>query len=184
VPTPPTPPPSAYPFGMGIPFSLALRRLLPQHHLLAECGDRLPTPLVRQQRTEHRRRGEVSSYLSNEGAARQRPRRTVLQRVLRRVHALVAMLATRGRLPSYPVQVFTEASMPGKYLRYPIGQGGRTAVQPFQFGRTASTTRRPGAPVPVARLARHESNRIRRARTTASSRAASSTPPDGARVCR
>jgi hypothetical protein len=46
VPTLPTPPPSTYPFGMGIPFSHALRRLLFKHHLMMLINEITPRELL------------------------------------------------------------------------------------------------------------------------------------------
>ena len=66
----------------------------------------------------------------DEIAARPRPGRTVLQRVLRRIHARIAMMATRGRLFPDSGQVLIKASVSGEHLRHPVGQGRPTPVQP------------------------------------------------------
>ena len=52
-------------------------------------------------------------------------RRTVFQRMLRQIHARIALVVTRGRLFSDSVQVFTGAPVSGEHLRHPVSQGGR-----------------------------------------------------------
>ena len=91
-------PPPVDPLGVGVPHPHPLRCLFPKHNLLTEGGHGPPPSLAHQQCLEVCRRRDVPSDFHNEVAARPRSRRTVLQRVLRRIHARIAVVATRGRL--------------------------------------------------------------------------------------
>ena len=109
---------------MGAPHPRSLRCLLPKHNLLTEGGHGPPPSLARQQCPEDRRRRKVPSDFHDEIAARPRPHRTELQRVLRRIHARIAVVATRDRFFPDSVQVFTKAPVPGEHLRHPVNRGG------------------------------------------------------------
>jgi len=50
-----------------------------------------------------------------------RPRWARLQRVLRRIARMAAVVAHLGALLSYPAQVLTETSMSGEHLCHPVG---------------------------------------------------------------
>ena len=140
-------PPPVDPLGVGAPHPRSHRCLLPKHNLLTERGHGPPPSLARQQCPEDRRRREVQSDFHDEIAARPRPRRTEFQRVLRRIHARIAMVATRGRVLPDSVPVFTKAPVSGEHLRHSVSQGGGRSRfnQASQFGRTASRTLSPGA---------------------------------------
>ena len=147
-------PPPADPLGVGVPHPHPLRCLLPKHNLLTEGGHSPLPSLAHQQRLEDRRRREVPSDFHDEIAARPRLRRTELQRVLRRIHARIAVMGTRGRFLPDSVQVFAKASVPGEHLRHPVSRGGggpAPSNQTSQFGKTASRTLSPGAPALVSR---------------------------------
>ena len=85
---------------VGAPHPCSLRCFLPKHNLLTEEGHGSPPSLARQQCREDRRWREVPPDFRDEIAARPRPRRTELQRVLRRIHARIAVVATRCRVGS------------------------------------------------------------------------------------
>ena len=124
-------PPPVDPLGVGAPHPRSHRCLLPKHNLLTERGHGPPPSLARQQCPEDRRRREVQSDFHDEIAARPRPRRTEFQRVLRRIHARIAMVATRGRVLPDSVPVFTKAPVSGEHLRHSVSQGGGAIpVQP------------------------------------------------------
>ena len=123
-------PPPVDPLGVGAPHTRSLCCFLPKHNLLTEGGHGPPPSLARQQCPEDRRRREVPSDFHDEIAARPRPRRTELQRVLRRIHARIAVVATRGRFLPDSVQVFIKAPVPGEHLRHPISQEGPGPIQP------------------------------------------------------
>jgi len=60
------------------------------------------------------------------------PRRTVSQRVLRRVLVRLTMPAPGGALSfGLVTQVLTKASMPGEHLRKPIMESTVCAIHPF-----------------------------------------------------
>ena len=139
-------PPPVDPLGVGVPHPYPFRCLLPKHNLLTEGGHGPSPSLARQQCLDDRRRREVPLNFHDEVAARPCPGRTVFQHVLRRIHARIAVVATRGRLFSDSVQVFTKAPVPGKHLSHPVSQGGAApSNQTSQFGKTASRTLSPGA---------------------------------------
>ena len=174
-------PPPADPLGVGVPHPHPLRCLLPKHNLLTEGGHGPPPSLAHQQCLEDSRQREVPSDFRDEVAARLRPRRTVLQRVL---HARIAVVATRGRLFSDSVQIFTKAPVPGEHLRHPVSQGGPApSNQTSQFGRAASRTLSPGTPALMSRLARHLSSRANRPRPLTSA-PTGPTPSDRPQVWR
>ena len=74
------------------------RCLLPKHNLLTEGGHDPPPYLAHQYCLEDRRRREIPFDFHSKVAARPRPRRTVVQRVLRRFHARIAVVATHSHL--------------------------------------------------------------------------------------
>ena len=122
--------PPVDPLGVGAPHPHSFRCLLPKHNLLTEGGHGPPTSLARQQCPVDRRRREVPSDVHDEIAARPRPRRTELQRVLRRIHARIAVMATSGGFLPDSVQVFAKSPVPGEYLRHPVSQRGPGPIQP------------------------------------------------------
>ena len=74
------------------------RCLLPKHNLLTEGGHDPPPYLAHQYCLEDRRRREIPFDFHSKVAARPRPRRTVVQRVLRRFHARIAVVTTHSHL--------------------------------------------------------------------------------------
>ena len=116
--------PPVDPLGVGAPHPRPLRYLLPKHNLLTEGGHGSPPSLVIQHCLEDRRRREVPFDFHDEVAARPRPRRPDLQRLLHQIHTRIAVVATRGRLLSDSEQVFNKAPVPGEHLRHPLSQGG------------------------------------------------------------
>ena len=74
------------------------RCLLPKHNLLTEGGHDPPPYLAHQYCLEDRRRREIPFDFHSKVAARPRPRRTVVQRVLRRFHARIAVVPTHSHL--------------------------------------------------------------------------------------
>ena len=96
-------PPPVDPLGVRVPHPRPLCCLLPKHNLLTEGGHGPPPSLARQQSLEDRRRREVPSDFHDEIAARPRPRRTELQRVLRRIHASFLIRCKYSPKHPYPV---------------------------------------------------------------------------------
>ena len=146
-------PPPVDSLRVGAPHPRSLRCHLPKHNLLTEGGHGPPPSLARQQCRENRRRREVPPDFRDETAARPRPRRTELQRVLRRIHARIAVVATRGRFLPDSVQVFAKAPVPGDYLCYPVSQGSQGLTKqdqprrpPCQGVDSLPRTSRVGAP--------------------------------------
>jgi hypothetical protein len=106
--------------GTSLPFSL--RSILPEHHLITEGGDRLPTFLAPQK-----------VALSTNGNERfiHSFRVALIQRVLRQVHFLITMVvAPCDRFFTDLMQVLIEASVHVEYLCNPVHQGKPAADQP------------------------------------------------------
>ena len=114
---------------MGVLHPQPLRCLLPKHNLLTEGGHGPAPSLAHQQCLEDRERREIPSDFHDEVRAQLRPHRTVLQRVLCRIYARIAVVATRGSLLPDSVQVFTKAPVSGEHLRQSVGQGRPAPVQ-------------------------------------------------------
>lgn len=83
---------------MGSLLPFPFRCFLPEHHLLAEVGNRTSTILTRQQRYKHHRWREIYTYFRGESK-----RRAIFQRGLRRVQLLIVIVAPCGRLLPYPM---------------------------------------------------------------------------------
>ena len=119
------------PLGVGVPHSHpATPFRSTQNSCSQKEGHDPPPSLAHQQCLEDRRRREVPSDFHDEVATRQRPRRTVLQRMLSRVHARIAVVATSGRLFPDSVQVLTKALVSSEHLRHPVDQKSSVPVQP------------------------------------------------------
>ena len=138
-------PPPVDSLRVGAPHPRSLRCHLPKHNLLTEGGHGPSPSLARQQCREDRRRREVPSDFHDEIAARPRPRRTELQRVLRRIHARITVVATRGRFLPDSVQVFAKAPVPGECLRHLVSQGGGR-LRPTKRPSLEGQPRQPLAP--------------------------------------
>ena len=160
-------PPPVEPLRMGVPHPHPRRYLLPEQNLLTVGGHGTPPSLAHQQCLEDRRRREVSSDFHDEAAARPRPCRTVLQRVLRRIHARIAVKSPCSRLLPDSVKEFTKTPVSGEHLRHPVGQGRPAPVQP-NVPVWEDGLEDPGTSAPMSRLARHLSSETRRARTLTS----------------
>ena len=129
VPAAPAAPLPVDPLGVGALHLRSLRCLLPKHNLLTEEDHGPPPSHTPQQCREDRQWQEVLPDFRDDIAARPRPRRTELQSVLRRIHARIAVVATRGRFLPDSVQVFAKAPMPGEHQRHPVSQGGAPSNQ-------------------------------------------------------
>ena len=65
-----------------------------------------------------------------EGQALASPCWALRQRMLRRVLRAVTMMAPGCWLSAYTTQKLSEATVPGKYLRQPVGESAMTPLQP------------------------------------------------------
>ena len=116
-------PPPADPLGVGVPHPHPLRCLLNSSLIRSiTCSQKEVTALLPLSLDNSASRIAGGERLIR--FPRLRLRRTVFQRMLRQIHARIAMVVTRGRLFSDSVHVFTGAPVSGEHLRHPVSQGG------------------------------------------------------------
>ena len=116
------PPPSRYPTRVRVFLSLPFCSLLCEHNSLAEDTDSLVFLWSAQRRFYNRRGGQSVTYDVPQGVAGQLPRRTKLQRVLRRVSALSAVVTDVRRFPSDFPQVLAKHAVSREHLDHPVGE--------------------------------------------------------------
>ena len=117
-------PPPRYPTRVRISLYLPLCPLLYEHNLFTEEADSLLFLRPTQHRFHDRRGGQSLAYNETQGVAGQLPRRTTLQRVLRRVPALLAVATDICHLSSDLQQdlQLAEHAVSREYLGHPVGQ--------------------------------------------------------------
>ena len=125
------PPPPRYPTKVRVSLSLPFCSLLCVHNSRAEEADSLVFQWPAQHRFYDRRGVQSLAYDETQGIAGQLLRRRKLQRVLRRIPGLPAVVTDVRPLPSDFHQVLAEHAMSREHLGQSVGEWETAAASPY-----------------------------------------------------
>ena len=117
-----TTPTSPSPSGIG-GLSIPLCGLLLNHNGLTEGGHASPVLLPCHHGRHDGRQGKVLPDPVDQDSTLRGPSGALGQRMLGGVLVTPAVMTLRRRLATDPIQILTEATMPGEYLRQTVGDG-------------------------------------------------------------